>query len=360
MQRTKTPDHGWMSDIVAPRSKLPDHSVEWARVPIDPKVVSKLHARSDVKGFVQSAGWLSILLGLGALALWSWGNLPWPLTALFVFMYGMVANFSINAVHELGHGMVFRTKILSIIFLRIIAFFGWLHPDMFFASHLRHHRYTLHFPYDQEVVLPVRLTLTEFLIFGFINIKGFCEIFQQTLYAAINHFPTGHLWWAPEWEAICYPADQPELRKPAQRWAQVVLFGHLAITLVSLLTGYWLVPVIFCLGPFYGGWLFFLCNTTQHVGLHPKATDFRLCCRTFYLNPVVRFLYWHMNWHIEHHMYAAVPCYNLAALHEEMKPYMPPAPNGIIAVWKQIIPIIKKQRANPNFLADVALPPNSS
>ena len=44
-------------------------------------------------------------------------------------------------------------------------------------------------------------------------------------------------------------------------------------------------------------------------GLQDYVPDFRLCYRRFLVNPVVRFLYWHMNFHIEHHMYAAVPCY---------------------------------------------------
>jgi hypothetical protein len=33
-----------------------------------------------------------------------------------------------------------------------------------------------------------------------------------------------------------------------------------------------------------------------------------------------------MNWHIEHHMFAAVPCYNLKALHSEVRPY----PHGLL------------------------------
>jgi fatty acid desaturase len=35
-------------------------------------------------------------------------------------------------------------------------------------------------------------------------------------------------------------------------------------------------------------------------------------------------------------MYAAVPCYNLAALHEAIKHDLPPTPDGIVAVWQVI------------------------
>lgn len=54
------------------------------------------------------------------------------------------------------------------------------------------------------------------------------------------------------------------------------------------------------------------------------------------MNPAVRFLYWQMNYHIEHHMYAAVPCYNLGRLHELIRYDLPPTPKGLIGVWKEI------------------------
>ena len=76
--------------------------------------------------------------------------------------------------------------------------------------------------------------------------------------------------------------------------------------------------------------MLFLCNNTQHVGLQDNVPDFRLCTRTILLNLVVRFLYWHMNFHIEHHMYAAVPCYNLGRLHEAIKHNLPRSPNGLL------------------------------
>ncbi|MGY8902743.1 MAG: fatty acid desaturase, partial [Flavobacteriales bacterium] len=34
---------------------------------------------------------------------------------------------------------------------------------------------------------------------------------------------------------------------------------------------------------------------------------------------LILFLYWHMNWHTEHHLYAGVPCYNLKKLHQAVK-----------------------------------------
>ena len=117
-----------------------------------------------------------------------------------------------------------------------------------------------------------------------------------------------------------------------------------------------IVPVLVTFAPFYGGWLFFLCNNTQHTGVQDKVPDFRLCCRTIYLNPVVRFLYWQMNYHTEHHMYAAVPCYNLKKLHEAIRADMPPCPNGLIPAWKQIIAIMRRQEVDPTYQYVAPLP----
>ena len=91
--------------------------------------------------------------------------------------------------------------------------------------------------------------------------------------------------------------------------------GHVLLVVGSLYMGWWQLPVLVTLGSFYGGFLFLLCNNTQHIGLSDNVADFRLCTRTILLNPIVRFLYWHMNFHIEHHMYAAVVSFrNLLAL----------------------------------------------
>ena len=102
--------------------------------------------------------------------------------------------------------------------------------------------------------------------------------------------------------AIPVPTHSPytfqKARLPAMRWATFLLVGHGAIAAVSCAYGMYLIPVLISLGPFYNGWLFFLCNSTQHVGMHHagggggNATkvveDFRLTTRSFTgLNPIV-------------------------------------------------------------------------
>jgi fatty acid desaturase len=56
-----------------------------------------------------------------------------------------------------------------------------------------------------------------------------------------------------------------------------------------------------------------------------------------------------MNYHIEHHMYAGVPCYKLERLHHAIKHELPPTPNGLVATWTVIIRILKRQKVEPSY-----------
>ena len=215
--------------------------------------------------------------------------------------------------------------------------------------------------------MPAVLTLRQFLAFGFLNVRGCYDVLDQTARAALGVYPTKHLWWTPMWEDVCYPPSNPAARLPPMRWARFLVLGHAAITALSLRRGAWLVPVMVSLGPFYNGWLFFLCNSTQHTGMHHAGggggnttkvvEDFRLTTRSFYLaNPVVEMWYWHMNYHIEHHMYAAVPCYHLAALHAAIKHDLPPTPRGLVETWTIIADVMREQKADPAYVMPVRLP----
>lgn len=178
--------------------------------------------------------------------------------------------------------------------------------------------------------------------FEIIDVRGLWYLIPGTLKSARGNLNG-------EWETYLFTKKKPEMRPALHRWAQIVLGGHTAIAVVSIATGYWPVCIAVSLGRFFGSGLQFLCNATQHIGLVDEFPDFRLCCRTFYLNPVLRFLYWDMNYHTEHHMFAGVPCYNLVRLHRLIKDEMPESTNGLIATWRQISEILKRQKQDPTY-----------
>jgi fatty acid desaturase len=317
--------------------------INWYRTPLPKAEVKEIYRRSDAKALVQTLGYLAIYAGTAAASILAvTANSPWWLIILCVFLHGTVAAFMINGVHELGHGTVFKTKWLNQFFVHILAFLGWINHEKFQCSHLRHHRYTLHPPDDLEVVLPIRLMVIHFLKNMIVNPKALVDTIGESIRLARGKFKG-------DWELTLFPPDKPDLHVPTVRWARIMLAGHATILIVSLLTGQWIIPILLSAAPAYGQWLFFLCNNTQHIGLRDNVSDFRLCCRTFTLNPVVRFLYWQMNYHTEHHMYAAVPCYNLGKLHRLIRHELPPSPRGIIGVWKEIAYIQKQQETDPDY-----------
>ena len=323
--------------------------VKWHRTPLDRETLTRLNARSDAEGFKQSLGYLGLLAVSGGAVMYS-ADQGWILpTIALLFVYGTFASFAINAVHELVHRSVFKTQLLNEVFVRIFAFLGWINFEHFHSSHVRHHQYTLHPPDDLEVVLPIHLLVKQFFQSAFASPLGVRWVLKNTWRMANGR-------WEGDWEHKLFPADDPSKGQPAIIWARILLVGHAVVLVTAIALKLWMLPVLISLGPFYGGWLFWLCNNTQHIGLQDNVSDFRLCCRTFTVNPVVQFLYWHMNYHIEHHMYAAVPCYNLAKLHAAIKYELPPCPDGIIATWLEIAEIQRKQVQDPTYQFVAPLP----
>ena len=80
--------------------------------------------------------------------------------------------------------------------------------------------------------------------------------------------------------------------------------------------------------------------------------------RTITLDPVSEFLYWHMNWHLEHHMFAAIPCYNLKKLHHAVARDMP-VPRTLFSSWREMRQAWNRQKQDPGYQFETPLPPPS-
>ena len=106
---------------------------------------------------------------------------------------------------------------------------------------------------------------------------------------------------------------------------------------------------------FIGNWLSYFVSLPQHCGLQENVSDFRKSTRSIILPRFIEFLYWHMNWHIEHHMYAGIPCYNLRELHKELKDDMP-YPRTLIGAWREMLDTWEKQKTDKSYQYDTPLP----
>jgi fatty acid desaturase len=335
-----------MTELKQTKRRIP-----WHRTRIDRALLADLNRRSDFWGLVQTLGYLGTLIATGAIAWWASLHLEWYWFTLALFVHGTGCAFMINGFHELCHSSVFRSQWLNVFFLYVLSFLGWLNPVHFWASHAEHHKYTLYPPEDGEVVFPFQMTVNGYLKSAFIDPQGHYNRIRGTFRRGVM----GRV--DPGWNSLLFPAENVDGRRRLFRWDRVLLSGHAALIAGSLYVGWWQLPVLITFAPLYGRWLFLLCNSSQHIGLTDEVPDFRLNSRTILLNPVVQFLYWHMNYHIEHHMFAAVPCYKLGRLHRAIRHDLPQCPDGLLETYRQISAIVKRQKEDPDFQFQPELPP---
>jgi nitrite reductase/ring-hydroxylating ferredoxin subunit len=117
------------------------------------------------------------------------------------------------------------------------------------------------------------------------------------------------------------------------------------------------LPILFIGGPtVYGMWLMVFFGVTQHAGMRENVLDHRYSTRTVYMNPVFRFLYLNMNYHVEHHMFPSVPYRNLPALHAEIKDQLAPPLPTTFAAYKQIFTTLARQRRDPSYEIPLQIP----
>ena len=338
-----------------------DLKVAWYRCPIEHSRLRELMRPSDLQGWLQAGGHLGVAILTGAATVYFFHQGLWVSFTLALFCHGTVATFFKGiAAHELGHGTVFRTKSINRLFLRLYSIISWHNFHEYAMSHTYHHRYTLHPRGDREVLLPQHsktgmlyfLQLFTFNIFGGPFTSGCIPIVKGTIQTAFGGFGTSVL--QKEWSEALYSAH-PDERWHAIRWARMILFFHCGVVAVAVITQLWAVPLVLTFQQFTANWLKHFVGFPMHCGLRSNVPDFRKCVRSITLDPVSEFLYWHMNWHTEHHMYAGVPCYNLKKLHRLIAHDMP-IPRSLVGAWKEMKETWERQRVDPDYEFDTPVP----
>ena len=92
----------------------------------------------------------------------------------------------------------------------------------------------------------------------------------------------------------------------------------------------------------------------QYLGKNIK--DHRYTTRSVRFNPIFSFLYWHMEYHVEHHMFPSVPSYNLPRLSNLIKNQLPKANTSLYDAYKEIIPaIIRQHKDNSYYISKIVM-----
>lgn len=317
----------------------------WFKVDIDRKTLKDLSARSDARGLVQAGGFFALVIAAGALA-WHALGTAWAIPAFL--LYGTVFAFSEAAAHELGHGTVFKTRRLNEACYWAICFMSWREQVYSRWLHAKHHTYT-HLtaaPYKDPELAFRRPPSYLKLVTDFARVSHGLQFLGAIFLHSFGMVTKGAREVVPE----------TEYKKMCDN-SRVLLACYVAVFVWAILAHSWLPVLLLFLARAYGTWLHELCALTQHTGLKENVLDHRVSSRTVKLNPVVRFLYWNMNYHIEHHMFPSVPFHALPKFHETVAAQMPEPYAGLWPAWREILTIFAKQQRDPEYMVVRELPP---
>ncbi len=324
-------------------------AAEWYHSDVPRATMKTLMKRRDGPAIRDTVIWVSlhVLLAWAAIALWgSWWSVP------FWLAYGVIYGSACDARwHECGHGTAFRTRWMNDVVYHIASFQIMRNPVNWRWSHARHHTDTIIVGRDPEIAWmhPIKLGMKALAYVGLVDTWTSLDTLHQNARGVLSENEKDYI---------------PESERPkAVFWARlhIAIYGVVAATSVSLLlAGYgWqaIIPFLLIGGPrIYGCWHFVMTGLLQHGGLAEDVIDHRLNSRTLYMNAISRWIYWNMNYHIEHHMYPMVPYHALPALHEVIKDDLPKPNSSIWDGYKEMINAVLKQRKDPSYFVRKELP----
>ena len=317
-------------------------AAEWYHTDISRKEMKALMQRSDGPAMRDTIILFAAMVVFAAIgiALWpSWWSAP------FWLAYGVLyASAMDSRWHECSHGTAFKTRQYNDWLYQIASFCMVRNPVTWRWSHTRHHTDTIIVGRDPEIAImrPVEFARVIANFFGLLD--------APAGWARMLHNASGRI--HPEEATYIPEQEQPKVIRVARVWVLI----YAATIGLAVWMGSILPLMVIGLPRFYGAWHHVMTGLLQHGGLADNVIDHRLNSRTVYMNPISRFIYWNMNYHVEHHMFPMVPYHQLPALHEAIKHDLP-APNRSIAEgFAEMWPALKRQLANEDYFLKRDLP----
>ncbi|EPX87345.1 Fatty acid desaturase [Rubellimicrobium thermophilum DSM 16684] len=292
--------------------------------------------------------WLGAMLAFGGAASWLWlAGHPWwsvPFFLVYGVLYGSASD---SRWHECGHGTAFRTGWMNDAVYHLASFMIVRNPHIWRWSHARHHTDTIIVGRDPEIAVMRPPALLRLIL----NVFGLADAW--TGWGAMLRHAAGRL--DAEEKTYVPESEWPKVVRTARIWTAI----YAATIALALATGS-VLPLLLIGGPrLYGAWHHILTGLLQHGGLADDVLDHRLNSRTVLMNPISRFIYWNMNYHVEHHMFPMVPYHALPRLHALIKHDLPAPSPSILAGYREMIPILRRQLRGEDVFLRRALPPTA-
>lgn len=326
-------------------------NANWYKCAVPRPLMKQLMQRDNTQAIRDTAIWYVLILGSAALFVYGW-SAGWSALAICAtyFVYAtLYCGPADSRWHEAGHGTAFKTRWCNELLYLLASFQVLRRPTRWRWSHARHHTDTLVTGRDPEIAAPLPFDILGSLLNLFAIKNGPIE-----LIAAVRN-ACGHI--SAEEKSFVPETEWPKMVREARIW--VLIYALLIGTAVAMHS--WLPLLLLGLPPgMLGAWLYNYTGYTQHAGLPENVLDHRLNCRTVYMNPLLRFLYWNMNYHIEHHMFPMVPYHALPRLHTAIKNDCPPPYPSTIAAYREILPAMIRQARDPGHSVRRPLPASTA
>ena len=321
-------------------------SAKWYTPPISRAELKALMRREDGPAIRDTLIWFAAFIVSGGLGYYFWGT--WAAVPFFI-IYGVLYGSSTDSRwHECGHRTAFKTQWMNDAVYQIACFMIMREPEIWRWSHTRHHTDTIivgRDPGDHHAAPAGRCVAPAQ------HLRA--QKHRRVLSARSSCMRRGRL---TEEEATFVPESE---RSKVYLVARIYLAIY-ALVIVACFAFRSILPAMYIgLPTLYGGWFALYCGVTQHIGLAEDVLDHRLNARTVYMNPIFRFLYWNMNYHVEHHIFPTVPYHALPKLHEAIKADCPTPYPSSIAAYREIIPTLARQLKDPTYFVRRELPPTA-
>jgi fatty acid desaturase len=317
-------------------------SAKWYSPPITRAELKELMRRDDGPATRDTLIWFAALVVSGGVGCWLWGS--WAAVPFFLVYGVLYGSASDSRWHECGHRTAFKTKWMNDAVYEIACFMILREPEIWRWSHTRHHTDTVIVGHDPEIITPRPPDIPSLLL-NIFSLKN-AVLFLHKLFLHAAGRLTGE-------ESTFVPAGE---RPKVYRTARIYLAIYALVIAACLYYRSILPAMIVGLPSLYGAWLQLYFGMTQHLGLAEDVLDHRLNSRTVYMNPIFRFLYWNMNYHVEHHLFPLIPYHALPKLHAAIKTDCPEPYPSTIAAYREIIPALARQLKDPAYHVRRELP----
>ncbi len=317
-------------------------SAEWYHTEVSRKDLKELMKRSNSPAIRDTIIWLGLMVvfATGAWMMWpTWWSLP------FLFAYGVLYGSATDSRwHECSHGTAFKTPWMNDAVYHIACFMIMRNPTRWRWSHTRHHTDTIIIGLDPEIAV-MRPPVAFKVGLAFVGILDVIEAMKMMVVNAFGHITAEEKSFIPEME-------WPKVILAARIWFVV----YAATIALAVYLGSWFPILLVGTPRLYGAWHHVMTGLMQHGGLAENVLDHRMNSRTVLINPISRFIYWNMNYHVEHHMFPMVPYHALPRLHELLKHDLPAHLQSVWACYKEMLPAWWRQLRGEDYFIIPVLP----